>query len=312
MLGTLAALLALAAFLGASCKKSGGEGAAGAGAGGKGGPAAGPQVFAVTTVPATAGQISDYLSLSGNIIAGSSVDAYSDASGKITRVFVSVGARVVTGQAIANVDPSKPGMQFVQHTVRSPISGIVTALPAEVGKTISTAVPLATIAGGSALEIQLFVPERYISRVRLGLACEITLDAYPDEIFRGTINEVSPTVDPASRTMAIKVNVDNQRSLLKAGMFAKVKIITESRSNAICVPVSAIVKRQDKTVVFIERNESEGDTVRQTEVTTGIIADGIAEITSGVSEGDNVVDKGMTLLSDGARVNVIQRGGTQQ
>lgn len=301
MIKTVCAVLALCAFVSACKKKE----AAPPGGRGPGSPDA--QIFAVTTIRADAGVINDYLALAGDIIAGSTVDAYSDAAGKVTRVHVSPGTQVARGQMIAVVDPSKPGMNYVQHVVHAPISGTVTAVPAEVGMTISQSTPLVRISGGGALEIQLFVPERYISRVRQGLRCEILLDAYPDEVFRGTVREVSPTVDPASRTMSIKLNVDNPGSRLKAGMFAKVNIITEGKTNAVRVPVSSVVSRQGKMVVFVVEPGKEPAAVRQVEVGTGIQSDGLIEITSGVSAGDEVVDKGMTLLSDGTEVNIISR-----
>ncbi|MDR2481173.1 MAG: efflux RND transporter periplasmic adaptor subunit [Spirochaetaceae bacterium] len=311
--------------------QNGGKGTVKRGPGGQGGN----QIFAVTTTKAVEGDIAKYLVLAGDIVSGSTVDAYSDAQGRVTRVYVSVGARVARGQALALVDPSKPGMNYVQHTVQAPISGTVTSVPAEVGMTISQSTPLVKIAGGGALEIQLFVPERFISQVNLRQQCEITLDAYPDEVFRGSVQEVSPTVDPVSRTESIKVNVDNQGSRLKAGMFAKVKVVTEKKDKAVTIPMSAIVQRQGKSVVFIiseagaeaagKKQDSDAaqtgggapagapsgptgaaiKTARQVEVTTGIISDNVAEITSGLQAGDEIIDKGMSLLTDGASVNIV-------
>jgi multidrug efflux pump subunit AcrA (membrane-fusion protein) len=106
-------------------------------------------------------------------------------------------------------------------------------------------VPLARIAAGSAasgnaLEIRLYVAERFISRMVLRLPCEITLDAYPGEIFQGRITELSPVVDPTSRTMEVRIGVTNTGNKLKAGMFAKVRIITETKSNIVKIPAAAL------------------------------------------------------------------------
>ncbi|GMO24041.1 MAG: efflux RND transporter periplasmic adaptor subunit [Spirochaetaceae bacterium] len=271
------------------------------------------QVFAVTTVKAEAGLIRAYLPLAGDIVPGSTVEAYSDAAGKVTRIYVSLGSRVSNGQPILLVDPSKPGMRYMEHIVRAPINGTVISLPAEVGMTVSQSTPLVRLSGGGALEIQLFVPERYISRVGQSMSCEITLDAYPGEVFRGVVREVSPTVDPVSRTMLIKINVDNPGSRLKSGMFAKVNIVTESKNNAIKVPSRSVVIRSGKKALFVVNADggAEGGgsfTAKQIDIETGIeSSDGTIEITSGVNAGDEVVDKGMTLLVDGAKVNIITR-----
>jgi multidrug efflux pump subunit AcrA (membrane-fusion protein) len=268
------------------------------------------QVFAVNTTTAVQGQIRDYLALSGDIVAGSTVDTYSDAAGKITRLFVSVGSRVRKDDPIAEVDPSRPGMSYIPGIAKAPISGTVVALPAQVGMTISQAVPLARIAGGSALEIKLYVAERFISKMSLGLPCEITLDAWPGEVFRGSISEISPVVDPASRTMEIRVNVDNPGSRLKAGMFAKVKVITERKNNIVKIPAGAMIQRFGENYLFaVEPDPAapEQYIARRKLITPGILIDGVLEIQQGLAPGEEIIVRGQTLLEDGVPVNIIDR-----
>ncbi|MDR1635702.1 MAG: efflux RND transporter periplasmic adaptor subunit [Treponema sp.] len=270
-------------------------------------PPAAP-VFAVNTSNVSQGQIQDYLALSGDIVAGSTVDTYSDAAGKVTQLYVVVGSRVGRGDPIAAVDPSKPGMEYVANVVKAPIGGTVVALPAQVGMTISQQVSLARIAGGSALEIKLYVAERFISKMALGLPCEITLDAWPGEVFRGTVSKVAPTVDPSSRTMEIRINVDNPGSRLKAGMFAKVRIITEQKQNIVKIPSGAMVQRFGESYVFVaEPDGGEGYVARRRNVTPGILVDGILEIREGLSSRDEIIVRGQTLLDDGAKINIIDR-----
>jgi multidrug efflux pump subunit AcrA (membrane-fusion protein) len=267
-------------------------------------------VFAVNTTTAVKGQIQDYIALSGDIIAGSTVDVYSDAAGKVAEVYVAIGQRVGRGERIAAVDPSRPGMDFLWGIATAPINGTVVALPAQVGMTISQAVPLARISGGGALEIRLYVAERFISKMALNLPCEITLDAWPGEIFRGSISEIAPTVDPASRTMEVRVNVSNAGSKLKAGMFAKVRIITERKDNIVKIPASAMLSRFGEQYVFAIDNDPENPdqtTVVKKTVVPGILIDGVLEIQSGLAPDEEIVVRGQTLLDDGSRVNIIDR-----
>jgi multidrug efflux pump subunit AcrA (membrane-fusion protein) len=268
------------------------------------------QVFAVNTTAAVQGQIQDYLALSGDIVAGSTVDAYSDAAGKVTRLFVSVGSRVRKDDPIAEVDPSRPGMSYIPGIAKAPISGTVVALPAQVGMTITQAVPLARLAGGNALEIKLYVAERFISKMALGLPCEITLDAWPGEVFRGSVSEISPVVDPASRTMEIRVNVDNPGSRLKAGMFAKVKIITERKNNIVKIPAGAIIQRFGENYLFVAETDPRDPAniiARRKIVTPGILIDGVLEIQQGLDPDEEIIVRGQTLLADGVRVNIVDR-----
>jgi RND family efflux transporter MFP subunit len=205
-------------------------------------------------------------------------------------------------------------MEYVESEVKAPISGTVVALPAQVGMTISQQVPLARIAGGSiasgGLEIHLYVSERFISRITLSQVCEITLDAWPGEVFRGRVTEISPTVDPASRTMEIKVGVENSGSRLKAGMFAKVRVITERKENVVKIPHSALIQRFGEDYVFVTGTDPEnpnGYVARKRIIVPGIIIDGIMEVQQGLSPDDDIIIRGQTLLDDGAKVNIINR-----
>jgi multidrug efflux pump subunit AcrA (membrane-fusion protein) len=277
-------------------------------------PVAAAPVFAVNTMLAATGQIRDYLMLSGDISAVSTVDAYSDAAGKVSRLFVAVGSRVSKGEVIAKVDPSRPGMEYVESDVKAPISGTVVALPAQLGMTISQAVPLARISGSASggLEIRLSVSERFISKVSLGQLCEISLDAWPGEVFRGRISEISPTVDPASRTMETKVVVENSLSKLKAGMFAKVRIITEQKDNIVKIPQTALIQRFGEDYVFTteaDPEEAGSFVARKKIVVPGIMIDGAMEVKQGLSANDEVIVRGQSLLEDGAKVNIIDRAG---
>jgi len=267
-------------------------------------------VFAVNSILAVQGQIQDYITLSGDIYAGSTVDAYSDAAGKVTELYVSVGSRVNRGDRIAAVDPSRPGMTFRQSITTAPISGTITMLPAQIGMMISQAVPVARISGSGGLAIRLNVAERFISRISLNLPCEVTLDAWPGEIFYGSISEISPTVDLASRTMEVKLNVSDSTSRLKPGMFAKVRLITERKNNIVKIPAAAVINRFGEQYVYvIEEDEEnpENHFVKKRIVVPGILIDGVAEITSGLAANEEIVVRGQTLLDDGFRVNVIER-----
>ena len=264
-------------------------------------------VFAVNIIPASEGPIQDYISLSGNIVASSSVDTFSDVAGRVSRVYVSVGARVNRGDPIAEIDRSVPGMEFMPSIVRAPVGGTILALPAQVGMTISQAVPLARI-GGASLEVQLFVAERFISRISLNQPCEITLDAWPGEVFRGVITNISPTVDVASRTMEIRVRVDNIDNRLRAGMFARVNIITEHKENIVKIPIGGLISRFGEQFVYvIDYSDPEIPVAKRRDIRTGISIDGVVEIADGLLPAEEVVVRGQSLLEDGSRVNIIER-----
>jgi RND family efflux transporter MFP subunit len=199
-------------------------------------------------------------------------------------------------------------MNYVAARVTAPVAGTIMVLPMAVGSTISQAAPLARLTSGGGLEIKLYVAERYISKMALGLPCEIELDAYPGEVFRGSVREMSPVVDPASRTLEIRVNVENPDSKLKAGMFAKVKVVTERKGDIVKIPANALIERFGEVYVFVvdtDRRDPAYQVARKQLITRGILIDGVLEIQSGLAAQDEVVVRGQTMLGDGDRVNVI-------
>jgi RND family efflux transporter MFP subunit len=203
-------------------------------------------------------------------------------------------------------------MTYRVGVATAPITGTVVAVPAQVGMTISQAVPLARISGGAsggaALEIRLYVAERFISKMAMNLPCEITLDAWPGEIFLGSVSEVAPTVDPASRTMEIRVNVKNAGSKLKAGMFAKVRIITEQKANIVKIPSSAVVSRFGEQYVFsVDKGGADGPVARKKVIVPGILIDGVLEIQQGIAPDEEIVVRGQTQLEDGSRINIVEQ-----
>jgi multidrug efflux pump subunit AcrA (membrane-fusion protein) len=267
-------------------------------------------VFAVNTILAAQGQIQDYIALSGDIVAGSTVDVYSDAAGRVFALSASVGDRVRRGAPIATIDPSRPGMTFRHSIATAPICGTIVAMPPQVGMTISQAVPLARIAGDGGLEIKLHIAERFISKMAMNLPCQVTLDAWPGEIFFGSISELSPTVDLASRTMEVRVNVRDTDSKLKPGMFAKVRIITERKDNIVKIPATAMINRFGEQYVYIieqDPDDPEINIVKKRIIVPGILIDGVLEVQSGLEPDEEIVVRGQTLLDEGSRVNIIDR-----
>ncbi|MCL2193423.1 MAG: efflux RND transporter periplasmic adaptor subunit, partial [Treponema sp.] len=267
-------------------------------------------VFAVNTIAAAQGPIQDFIGLSGDVIASSVVDAVPEAAGRVEQVFVTIGQRVYRGQTIATVDPSRPGMTFQLNTVTAPVTGTIVMLPVQVGMTIGPGMPVARVASGNTLEIRLFVAERFISRMSMGLPAEITLAAWPGEVFHGRIYELSPTIDPISRTMEVRVRVNQPGDRLRAGMFANVRLITQRKENVVKIPASAMITRFGNQYVYVVEQDPENpehNVARRRNIVPGILVDGMLEVQSGLEPHEEVVARGQTLLEDGVRVNVIER-----
>jgi multidrug efflux pump subunit AcrA (membrane-fusion protein) len=107
--------------------------------------------------------------------------------------------------------------------------------------------------------------------------------------------------------MEVKINVNNPGSKLKAGMFAKVKVITATHNNIVKIPSDAVINRFGEQYVFtVDRSEPGNPVARKQVIVPGITIDGMMEVQSGIAPDEEIVIKGQTLLSDGARINIIE------
>ena len=265
-------------------------------------------VFAVQAVKAVSGNMDDYLEFGGDVASVNEVNVMPDVAGKIVRINVSVGQTVEKNQILAYVDASRPGYDYSESPVKAPIAGRITAISPSIGTQVSQATPVAKISNTEELEIKVNVAERFVSRIKLNQNAVLTFDAYPGEQFEAHVSEVSPILDTTTRTMQIKIRITQRDNKIKVGMYARVKLITDTYESVVIVPSAAVVKRNEKTIAFVvasEKTEESSATVKLVSVTVGHVVDDKSEITAGIEAGDTVVTKGQTSLSDGDKVNIF-------
>ena len=261
-------------------------------------------VFAVNVYKALPRTLDDYLEFGGNVQTASTVDVYPDVqSGKLSRIYVKVGDKVEKDQILAEVDASRAGMDYKNSPVKAPVAGTITSFPFNVGQTVAASVSVGKISSTGSLEIKTNVAERFISRVMMNQKAELTFDAYPAEKFPATLVEISPVLDTSSRTLGIKLVQTPADPRLRAGMYARIKLITDTKKNTIVIPSNVIVNRNEKDIVYII--DPVTHTAKVSEVVRGIRVDDKQEIKSGITAGDLVVIKGQALLSEGSKVNII-------
>jgi RND family efflux transporter MFP subunit len=228
-----------------------------------------------------------------------------DAAGKLVSMRVGLGSVVQKGQLIAEVDPSRPGTDYALSPVYAPVAGMVVSNPQTVGSTVSTATSLMTLAVNGSIEIEALIPEREVGQLRTGLKAQIRLEAFPGEIFAATLMQVSPVLDPVSRTKKITMCFDQNDSRINPGMFARVKLNTRTYENVVSVPQDAIVEHRGKAVVYVLETSAEAPSVRVQEVSIGVNVDREVEIKNGLVQGEAVVVQGQQFLTDGAPVRVL-------
>ena len=181
----------------------------------------------------------------------------------------------------------------------APISGVITQRLVEIGDLVRGNQEVFVIADLDPLLVRIFVPERRMYQLHPGQEATIAVEALPEQNFTGQIRMISPEVDPKSGTVKVTLEV-GANGLLKPGMFATVRIITERRPNTLVVAKKALILETDEDDVFII---AEGK-VRRAAVELGFVEGDQVEIISGLKEGDIVVTIGHEGLKDGAAVRL--------
>lgn len=213
------------------------------------------------------------------------------------------GTQQSVDQLKAQLDASRTQYDnLLENTVlSSPISGVVTARNYDPGDMTGN-LPVLTVGQlAPVVKVIINISENDLALVKAGMPVEVSFDAFPGETFSGRIQRVYPTVDPATRTFSVEVQIANSAERIKPGMFARVAIDLGSQQNVV-VPDRAVVKQTgsgNKYVYVL----SDGH-VSYKKVTLGQRFDTTYELLDGIADGDTVVITGQTRLADGVAVEV--------
>lgn len=247
------------------------------------------------------GYIAQTLSYTGNIAGEEQVTVHPiEETGRLIKYLVREGDVVKKGQVIALVDRSIKGMEYRDAKITSPISGTVGMLFLDKGAMVAPQIPIAMIADINRVKIKIQVIEKDLAKVHKGQSVVITMDAYPGEKFRGKLEQLSPFVDPMTRTVEGEIIVPNPGHLLKPGMFARIELITEEHTNTIVVPEKTVIEKDGERVVFVLK----GEHAEIREVETGIENKRSIEILKGLKIGEKVIILGNYGLQNGAKVRI--------
>ena len=188
----------------------------------------------------------------------------------------------------------KTGKTQTNLVVRSPIDGVVVKRAVEPGAFANIGDVLATLADPKALWFLGNVYEQDIAKIQKGQTIILRTEAYPDKVFTAKTNFIAPTIDPDTRALVIRCDVDNSDGLLRPDMFASGKLQVGS-SQAVVLPQTAIVRVREMRYVIIR---TAPDTFRRF-VVKGFDLDGKQfAVTEGVEPGMQVLTDGAVLLND--------------
>ena len=186
--------------------------------------------------------------------------------------------------------------------LRSPINGVVTARNYDKGDMYSMAQPIFVVEQIQPVKMLVNVSESLFTQVHEGMEFTVNVEAYPNEVFKGKVNLLYPTVNSATHTFPVEVICENKDQRLRPGMFARVTA-NFGTNHHIVIPDNAVVKQQGSGEHFVYILQPD-NTVKYTLVELGKRLGNRYEIVSGINEGERIVTEGQVRLKDGVNVTV--------
>lgn len=203
----------------------------------------------------------------------------------------------------ANVSRSNYNNLLENTILRSPVNGIVTARNYDAGDMYAMAAPVYVVEQITPVKLKVNVSEKLFTQIKKGMEVDVKLDVYGDEIFKGKVSLVYPTIDAATRTFPVEITIANANQRVRPGMFARVTF-SYGTANHVVVPDKAVVKQTGSgdRYVYVYNN----GTIEFKKVELGRRLDTEYELIGGVASGDNVVTEGHSRVVNGGKAEVVK------
>ena len=196
-------------------------------------------------------------------------------------------------------------------TLVAPIDGVVTELMLREGATFDAGAVLFRLNGTATVWVDARVPESLAHAIAPGARVEVRAQALPGETLHGRVLAILPQVDPETRTLGVRVAIDNPAGRLKPGMFVQTMISEPRVAAQLWVPSEAVIATGERTVVIVKRSDGAFEVVS---VALGAERGGKSAILSGLTAGQTIVLSGQFLIDSEASLKsaVNRLGGKQQ
>jgi cobalt-zinc-cadmium efflux system membrane fusion protein len=230
-----------------------------------------------------AGRVSENLNKTAKIA--------STLEGRLIKLNVDLNDTVKTGEVIALVQT--PELLGKPLEIKAPIDGIVIERKSTPGELVSKDKEICTISDPHDLWVIAEIKERDISAVKVGQDASFTVLAFPDETFHGKVVRTGNQVETESRTLEVRIEVNNSDGRLMPGMFADVEITTTVFQDIIVIPDNALQTDEDNQVVFVTLNANK---FQKRVVKLGMEQRGRAQVVEGLKAGEKIVTDGSFIL----------------
>lgn len=193
-------------------------------------------------------------------------------------------------------------LRHAYATVRAPFDGVIVSRETQVGARVAASTKVFSMVKLDDIVARVFVPGRYLAVVALDQPAVVTSEFIPDKSFKGWVKRISPVIDPKSGTFKVTVGVRGDKPAeLPPGLFVGVRVITDTRPNAVLIPKRAVVYEGGERYVFTVAN----DLASKRKLVAGFEDPQNIEAVSGIEPGSEVIVVGHSGLKDGASVRAV-------
>ncbi len=199
--------------------------------------------------------------------------------------------------------------QIADHKIVAPFAGTLGLRRVSEGAFVDPHTVITTLDDLDVMKLDFTIPETYLSALKVGMDIQAQSDAYPDDLFEGTLKTIDTHVDPRTRAVTMRAMLPNPDRKLRPGMLMKVRVV-RSRKLALVLPEEALIPSDRQQRVFYVDAD---DIARLRAVTIGRRRLGAVEVLKGLEVGDRVVVEGMVRVRPDREVLVVEtRSGTER
>lgn len=221
----------------------------------------------------------------------------------------------------ANVEQAKA--VIAKKNITAPFEGYVGIRLVNLGQYLQPGTPIITLTDARQLYVNFSVPERYLTSLKKGQQIKFTVDAFPGEVFKGTIQTIEAQINEQTRTIDVQAIHENKDLKLSSGMFADIRVIQPEQKMVLSISETAIDYSLYGSSVYvleekptISKLPSEKPTpkvyiAKRVSVKTGDIQKGRIVVLSGLSAGQKIVSSGQLKINSGALVTISSEPGPQ-
>jgi len=256
-------------------------------------------VYTVKVKSAEFRLIADSINFIGEIKGINEVSVVPKVVGRLVRKIKEEGSYVKKDEVICEIDRDEPVLKYTLYELKSPIDGILAKYFVDVGGMVSQQTPVCIISDTSKVRLIFSIAENVVNKIQKNSYVRFEVEG---KTFVLKNLQLSNYIDPVSRSMEVRVVLDNPNGDLKSGSFVKGELVFYEKYSLV-VPSEAVLDVDNKKVVYVVKEDK---TVEEREVKTGLRYKNYTEILSGVKQGEKVVYQGGEVLTNGMRVEIIE------